>query len=46
MVFSVDDNDGLFCPDVDVKHVELDDVKRMDDLDESLYLDFDVKIDG
>ena len=37
MVFSVDDNDGLFYSDVDVNHVELDDVKRVADPDESLY---------
>ena len=28
MVLDVDDNDGLFCPEVDVKHVGLGDVER------------------
>ena len=40
MVFSV-----LFCPD-DVRHVEVVDVEQMDDPDEPLHIDYDVKIDG
>ena len=40
MVFS-----ELFCLD-DVKDVELVDVGQMDDPDEPLHIDYDVKIDG
>ena len=45
MVLGVDDTGGLFCPDVDVKHVKLADVGQMDD-PESISSDYDVKIVG
>ena len=46
MVLNVDDTDELFCLDVDVKCVKLADVGQMDDPDESISFDYDVKIDG
>ena len=46
MVLDVDDIDGLFCPEVDVKHVGLGDVEQMDDPDESISFDYDVEVDG
>ena len=46
MVLDVDDTDELFCLNVDVKYVKLADVRQMDDLDESIDFDYDVKIDG
>ena len=45
MVVNVDDINGLFCPDDDVKHVELVDVGQMDD-PESISFDCDVEVDG
>ena len=35
----------LFCPD-DVRHVEVVDVEQMDEADELLHVDYDVKIHG
>ena len=46
MVLDVDDTDELFCLDVDVQHVKLADVGQIDDPDESIDFDYDVKIDG